>query len=119
MTRTRALIGCVIALVALTFADVAISKEIRTTVCGRHQCRTVARGISGIATLPGRVAAPRKGRFYTVSSNMDSAGWRVVYERTAPDCSRRRPSGKLVSRTRVAAAHRGDAPSVHSGSSRS
>jgi hypothetical protein len=38
---------------------------------------------------------------------------------TARDRSRRRSSCELVSRTRVAAAHRGDAPSVHSGSSRS
>ena len=80
MTRTRALIGCVIACVALAHADAAISKEIRTTTCGSNHCRTVTGGISGIATLPGRVAAPRTGRFYTVSSSLESAGWKVVYE---------------------------------------
>jgi hypothetical protein len=81
MSRYRLLIGSLIAIAALAPADTASSKEIRTTTCGRNQCRTVTTGISGIATLPGRVAPPRSGRFYTVSLHLESGGWKVVFER--------------------------------------
>src|SRR5262245_17930247 len=80
MTRRRAWIGGLIAISTLTFVDAATAKEIRTTTCGRNQCRTVTNGISGIATLPGRVAAPRAGRFYTISLDAALHGWKVVYE---------------------------------------
>lgn len=80
MKRYRALIGGLIAIAALMVVDAAISKEIRTTTCGRTQCRTVTNGISGVATLPGRVSAPREGRFYTVSLRLQSSGWKVIYE---------------------------------------
>jgi hypothetical protein len=76
----RVWIGGLIAVLALSFVDAAISKEIRTTTCGRDRCRTVANAISRIATLPGRVPAPRAGRFYTVSLRPKSIGWKVVYE---------------------------------------
>jgi hypothetical protein len=76
----RAWIGGLIAVLALSFVDVAICKEFRTTACGRDRCRTVANGIARIATLPGRVPAPRAGRFYTVSLRPKTIGWTVVYE---------------------------------------
>jgi hypothetical protein len=69
-----------IAILALTFVAAAGSKDLRTTTCGRNQCRTVTNGISGVATLPGRVAAPRAGRFYTIELRVPSSGWKVVYE---------------------------------------
>jgi hypothetical protein len=69
-----------ILLLAAIAVPVAISKELRTTVCGRNECRTVTNGISGIATLPGPVPAPRDGRFYTVLLRLNSDGWKVVYE---------------------------------------
>jgi hypothetical protein len=78
--RYRALIGGLIAISALMVVDAAISKEIKTTTCGRNQCRTVTNGISGVATLPGRVSTPREGRFYTVSLRLQSSGWKLVYE---------------------------------------
>jgi hypothetical protein len=80
MTRRRAWIGALIAISTLTFVDAATAKEIRTTTCGRNQCRTVTNGISGIATLPGRVPAPRAGRFYTISLDEPLHGWKVVYD---------------------------------------
>jgi hypothetical protein len=80
MIRRRAWIGGLIAISTLTFVGVATAKEIRTTTCGRSECRTVTNGISGIATLPGRVAAPRAGRFYTISLDVPLHGWKVVYE---------------------------------------
>jgi hypothetical protein len=80
MTRRRAWIGGLIAISTLTLVDAATAKEIKTTTCGRSECRTVTNGISGIATLPGRVAAPRAGRFYTISLDSRLNGWKVVYE---------------------------------------
>jgi hypothetical protein len=65
---------------ALTLVESAIAKEIRTTACGRNECRTVINGISGVATLPGRIAAPRGGRFYTVALRVNGGGWKIVYE---------------------------------------
>jgi hypothetical protein len=70
---------------ALTLVGVAASKGgITTTTCGRDRCRTVTNAISGIGTLPGRVSAPRSGRFFTISLRMETngrpAGWKVVYE---------------------------------------
>jgi len=81
----RALIVCFVVVVALTSASAALSKgEVTTTTCGRDRCRTVTNGIAGIATLPGRVSAPRSGRFYTVSLRTEingrPAGWKIVYE---------------------------------------
>jgi hypothetical protein len=77
--------GCVVVIAALASAGVAASKGgITTTTCGRDRCRTVTNGISGIGTLPGRVSAPRSGRFFTISLRMETsgrpAGWKVVYE---------------------------------------
>jgi hypothetical protein len=69
---------------AFTYASVALSKEGVTTTCGRDRCRTVTNGFSGIAILPGRVSAPRCGRFYTVSLQTEvngrPDGWTIVYE---------------------------------------
>lgn len=79
MRSHRALTVCLIAVFALGFASVAASKEVRTTTCGKNHCRTVTNGISGIATLPGRIPAPRTGDFYTVELR-GSYGWKVVYE---------------------------------------
>lgn len=68
----------------LVAAEVAASKEIVATVCGRDRCRTVEGGISGIAVRPTRVRAPRGGRFYTIAVRVRvdgrSRGWKVVYE---------------------------------------
>ena len=84
MPRRRAWIVCFVVVAALTSAGVALSKGVTSTTCGRDRCRTVTDGISGIATLAGRVAAPRSGRFYTVSLreelNGRHIGWKVVYE---------------------------------------
>src|SRR5262249_24055910 len=80
MIRCRAWMGGLIAIATLTFVGAATAKEIRTTTCGRSECRTVTNGISGIATLPGRVAAPRTGRFYTISLDVPLHGWKVVYK---------------------------------------
>jgi hypothetical protein len=84
LLRHRAWIVCFMVVAALTAASVALSKGVTTTTCGRDRCRTVTDGISGIATLSGRVSAPRSGRFYTVSLrtqlNGRPAGWKIVYE---------------------------------------
>jgi hypothetical protein len=69
-----------IAILALTFVAAAGSKDLRTTTCGRNQCRTVTNGISGVATLPGPVEVPRAGRFYTIELRVPSSGWKVLYE---------------------------------------
>jgi hypothetical protein len=81
----RAWIVCVVVVAALASAGAPLSKGgVTATTCGRDRCRTVANGISGIAVLPGRVSAPRSGRFYTVLLRTDingrPAGWRIVYE---------------------------------------
>jgi hypothetical protein len=81
----RAWIVFVVVMAALTLVGVAASKGgITTTTCGRDRCRTVTNAISGIGTLPGRVSAPRSGRFFTISLRMETngrpAGWKVVYE---------------------------------------
>jgi hypothetical protein len=70
---------------ALASAGVALSKGgVTTTTCGRDRCRTATNVIAGIATLPGRVSAPRSGRFYTISLRTElngrPYGWKVVYE---------------------------------------
>lgn len=82
--RRSTWIVLLVTLVALASADVASSKEIVTTACGRDRCRTVSNGVSGIALLPTRVRAPSHGRFYTVAvritANGESKGWKVVYE---------------------------------------
>jgi hypothetical protein len=65
---------------ALTLVESATAKEIRTTACGRNECRTTINGISGVATLPGRIATPRAGRFYTVALRVNGGGWKIVYE---------------------------------------
>jgi hypothetical protein len=85
LPRHRAWIVCVVVIAALTYVCVAASKGgITTTTCGRDRCRTVTNGISGIGTLPGRVSAPRSGRFFTISLRMETNGrpdgWKVVYE---------------------------------------
>ena len=85
LLRHRAWIVCLVVVAAFTYASVALSKEgVTTTTCGRDRCRTVTNGISGIATLPGRVSAPRYGRFYTVSLRTEingrPEGWKIVYE---------------------------------------
>jgi hypothetical protein len=80
LTRFRAWSGGLIAILALISVEGAMSKEIRSTTCGRNDCRTVTNAISGVATLPGRVPAPHAGRFYTVSLHLGSSGWKVVYE---------------------------------------
>ena len=76
---------CVVVIAALASASVAMSKGVgTTTTCGRDRCRTITNAITGIATLPGRVSAPRGGRFYTVSLrirvNGRPGGWKLVYE---------------------------------------
>lgn len=53
MKRYRALIAGLIAISALVVVDAAISKEIRTTTCGRNQCRTVTNGIAGVRNAAG------------------------------------------------------------------
>jgi hypothetical protein len=84
LPRFRAWIVCLVVVAALTSAGVALSKGVTTTTCGRDRCRTVTDGISGIATLSGRVAAPRSGRFYTVSLRTElngrPVGWKIVFE---------------------------------------
>jgi hypothetical protein len=85
LPRYRAWLACFAVIAGLTSASVALSKEgVTTTTCGRDRCRTVTNGISGIATLPGRVPAPRFGRFYTISLRTEingrPAGWKIVYE---------------------------------------
>ncbi|HUH22412.1 MAG TPA: hypothetical protein VLZ09_11110, partial [Gaiellaceae bacterium] len=90
MSGHRAWIVFVVVMAALTLVGVAASKGgITTTTCGRDRCRTVTNAISGIGTLPGRVSAPRSGRFFTISLRMETngrpAGWKVVYEAKAPD----------------------------------
>lgn len=85
MSGHRAWIVFVVVMAALTLVGVAASKGgITTTTCGRDRCRTVTNAISGIGTLPGRVSAPRSGRFFTISLRMETngrpAGWKVVYE---------------------------------------
>jgi hypothetical protein len=81
----RTWIVCFVVVAALTSAGVALPKGgVTTTTCGRDRCRTVTNVISGIAVLPGRVPAPRSGRFYTVSLRTEingrPAGWKIVYE---------------------------------------
>ena len=78
-------VAAVVVVAAFTYASVALSKEgVTTTTCGRDRCRTVTKGISGIATLPGRVSASRYGRFYTVSLRTElngrPEGCKIVYE---------------------------------------
>ena len=85
MPRHRSWIVCFVAIAALTSASFAVAKGgVTTTTCGRDRCRTVTNGIVGIATLPGRVAAPGSGRFFTVSLrtkiNGRPTGWKIVYE---------------------------------------
>lgn len=84
MFARRLSLVLLVALAALTLPAAALSKEVVSTTCGRDRCRTTTDGISGIATQPGRVSAPRSGRFYTVSLRMEidgkSTGWKVVYE---------------------------------------
>jgi hypothetical protein len=80
VTRYRPAIAALVAVIALTVVDSGVSKEISTTTCGRNECRTVTNGISGVATLPGRIRAPRGGRFYTVSLRVKSGGWKIVYD---------------------------------------
>jgi hypothetical protein len=76
----RPAVVVLVAVTALTVLDSAVAKEISTTTCGRNECRTVTNGISGVATLWGRIPAPRGGRFYTVSLRVESGGWKIVYE---------------------------------------
>jgi len=85
LSRQRPWIVCIVVIAALTSVGAAVSKGgVTTTTCGRDRCRTVTNGISGIGTLPGRVSAPRSGRFFTISLRMETngrpAGWKVVYE---------------------------------------
>jgi len=85
LRRHRAFVVCIAVIAAFTCAGVALSKEgVTTTTCGRDRCRTVTNGISGIATLGGRVPAPRRGSFYTISLRTEingrPDGWTVVYE---------------------------------------
>jgi hypothetical protein len=63
----------------LAFAGHASAKGVSTTTCGESRCRTTTDGIVGIAVLPGSVATPRVGRFYTVELR-GPHGWKVVYE---------------------------------------
>jgi hypothetical protein len=85
LLRHRGWIVCFVVIAALASAGVAVSKGgVTATTCGRDRCRTVTNGIAGIATLPGRVQAPRSGRFFTVSLRIETdgkpIGWKVVYE---------------------------------------
>lgn len=98
MTRTETVARCrrrthpkpslsivvLIVVAALVAPGPAASKEIVTTVCGRDRCRTVVGGVSGIAVLPTRVQAPRRGRYYTVALRITANGtvtrWSFVFE---------------------------------------
>jgi hypothetical protein len=64
---------------ALALASGAEAKEIDSTTCGATRCRTATNLIVGIGSLPGKVAAPRSGRFYTIDI-VGPYGWKVVYE---------------------------------------
>ncbi len=75
---TRVLL--VLAAAALVAAGAASAKVIRVTTCGADHCRVSVNGISGVATLPDRVAAPAGGRFYTVTLRAGDQRWAVVYE---------------------------------------
>ena len=77
MRAVRTLVATLAAAVAL--AGGASAKEVVSTACGESRCRTVTNGVSGIATLPGAVASPRDGRFYTVKVH-GHHGWKVAYE---------------------------------------
>lgn len=77
MRSTLALTTCLT--VALALAIPVSAKEIASTTCGESRCRTVTNGIVGIATLPGRVATPSSGRFYTIEIH-GNYGWKVAYE---------------------------------------
>ena len=79
----RAPILILAAVSALIFAGSAAAKEVHVTACGDDRCRTTTNALSGIATLPGPVAAPRTGRFYTVALRLRRGGpveWKVVFE---------------------------------------
>ena len=82
--RRRLLVALAVGAVALAGADAAWSKPTVSTTCGGERCRTVTDGVSGIAVLPGRVAPPTDGRFYTIafqlSVNGDSTEGTVIYE---------------------------------------
>ena len=65
--------------VAVALAGQAGAKDVVSTTCGENRCRTATNGVAGIATLPGHVPAPRRGRFYTVELP-GGHGWKVVYE---------------------------------------
>jgi hypothetical protein len=110
LLRHRAWIVSAVVVAALTYAGVALSKEgVTTTTCGRDRCRTVTNGISGIAALPGRVSAPRNGRFYTVSLRTEingrPEGWKIDYEAKAPDRPRARRPRPLVHGHPLGATH--------------
>ena len=82
--RRRSFLLVVVIVAALVAPDLAASKEIVTTACGRDRCRTLVGGVSGIAVVPTRVQAPSRGRFYTVTVRITADGtdrrWRLVYE---------------------------------------
>lgn len=79
----KASTACAVVLVALGSCGVAFAKGVSTTVCGSDRCRTV-NGPLEVATVPGPVAAPRSGRYYTISMRVDAKGrdlgWKVLYE---------------------------------------
>lgn len=82
--RRHSLSLVLVIVAALVTPDLAASKEIVTTACGRDRCRTVVGGVSGIAVVPARLQAPSRGRFYTVAIRITVDGrtrrWRLVYE---------------------------------------
>jgi hypothetical protein len=95
LLRHRGWIVCFVVIAALASAGVAVSKGgVTATTCGRDRCRTVTNGIAGIATLPGRVQAPRSGRFFTVSLRIETDGKPIGLEgrlrSEAPDRPRSR-----------------------------
>ena len=77
MRSTWIVAACLV--VAFALASGALAKEIESTTCGKARCRAVTNGVVGIATVPGPVAPPRDGLFYTVELH-GPHGWKVVYE---------------------------------------
>jgi hypothetical protein len=69
----------VVLVATLVVAASAQAKEVTSVTCGIDRCR-LERGISGIATLPGVVAAPARGRFSTVAVGQGDRRFTVAYE---------------------------------------
>jgi hypothetical protein len=84
ISTTRFSAALVVAIAASAAVEVAPAKDVTSTVCGRDRCRTTAGDITELATLGGRVQAPTRGRFYTVTvavkGGRAAGGWKVVYD---------------------------------------